>query len=67
MFSASRGLQYPSDTAARIIFDGNVFESRGFVETEWELKQIFETPDGKKGLLEVFYLKEFPAADEGPF
>ncbi len=59
--------QYPADTVARIIFDGNVFESSGFAETEWELKQMFETPDGKKGLLEVFYLREFPEADEGPF
>jgi len=59
--------QYPNYTVARVIFDGNVFESGGFRETPWSIRQIFETPDRKKGMLEIFYLKEFPEADEGPF
>ena len=29
--------------------------------------QKFEAPGRKKGLIELFYLKEFPQADEGPF
>jgi len=48
-------------------FDGNVFESRGYHETAWTIRQTFETPDAKKGIIEVSYLKEFPPADEGPF
>jgi hypothetical protein len=59
--------QYPQDTVARIVFDGQVFESNGYHETAWNIKQIFETPDGKKGVIELSYLKEFPPADEGPF
>jgi hypothetical protein len=59
--------QFPQYTVARIIFDGKIFESNEFKETAWTLKQIFETPDKKKGMLEIFYVKEFPDADEGPF
>lgn len=59
--------QYPSYTAARIYFDDNVFESRSFEETPWSLEKSFETPDKKKGKLEVYYLKELPQADIGPF
>ncbi|MBF9015828.1 MULTISPECIES: PEP/pyruvate-binding domain-containing protein [unclassified Oceanispirochaeta] len=59
--------QYPQDTVVRIIFDGNMFESSGYHETAWTIKQIFETPDGKKGIIEVSYLREFPPEDEGPF
>lgn len=59
--------QYPDDTAARILYDGKVFTSSNFSETQWSLKQSFETYNKKKGIIEIFYLKEFPAADEGPF
>lgn len=59
--------QYPEYTVARIIYDDKIFESKNFNETRWAQRQPFETPDGKKGLLEVFYLKEFPQLDEGPF
>ncbi|MBN2626463.1 MAG: hypothetical protein JXA95_07340 [Spirochaetales bacterium] len=59
--------QYPAHTAARIVFDGNVFQSSGFEETRWMMKQVLVTPDGKEGSIEVAYFKEFPPADEGPF
>jgi hypothetical protein len=59
--------QFPDDTAARILYDGKVFTSSNFNETQWSLKQSFETYNKKKGIIEIFYLKEFPAADEGPF
>jgi hypothetical protein len=59
--------QYPSDTVARIIFDNQVFECPAFRETPWTMKQFFETPDYKKGMIEIFYLKEFPLSYEGPF
>ena len=59
--------QYPKYTAVRISFEGRVFLSEGFRETEWSQSQVFRTPDRKKGQIDVFYLKGFPAADEGPF
>ncbi|MFO7658992.1 MAG: DUF5752 family protein [Bacteroidales bacterium] len=59
--------QYPEHTVSRIIFDDKVFTSKNFVETQWSQKQVFETPDNKKGSIEVFYLKQFPDEDEGPF
>jgi hypothetical protein len=59
--------QYPRHTVARITFDEKVYKSKRFKETPWGMKQFFETPDNKKGMLEIFYLKEFPEAHEGPF
>ena len=41
--------------------------SKNFVESEWKQSQTFEIPGGKSGSIEVFYLKEFPEMDEGPF
>ncbi len=31
------------------------------------MRQTFETQTGKKGTIEVYYLKDFPMRDEGPF
>lgn len=59
--------QYPDHTAARIRFEEMVFTSRNFHESAWMQRQDFRTPDGSAGSIEVFYLKEFPEADEGPF
>ncbi|MBN2215387.1 MAG: hypothetical protein JW723_14200 [Bacteroidales bacterium] len=59
--------QYPEHTVARIRYENKVFTSKNFMETRWCQKQSFETPDNKKGLIEVFYLKAFPDEDEGPF
>lgn len=59
--------QYPQYTAARITCNKTIFVSSNFSETPWGQKQTFETPDNKQGLIEIFYLKEFPPEDEGPF
>jgi hypothetical protein len=59
--------QYPDSTVARIRFDEMEFISRNFAETEWKLEQEFETIDNLQGTIEIFYLKEFPVIDEGPF
>jgi len=59
--------QYPEMTVARIWFDGKEHPSPGFREGHWKLSQKFETLDNRKGTIEVFYLKEFPELDEGPF
>jgi len=59
--------QYPQYTVARIKFEDRAFVSTNFIETRWVQKQSFETPDFKKGSIEIFYQKEFPEAYEGPF
>lgn len=59
--------QYPQYAVARIKFGDKVFVSRNFKETQWFQKQNFETPDGTSGSIEIFYLKELPECDEGPF
>lgn len=61
------GWQHPEQTVARIVFDGRRYMSPYFKESPWVQKQIFETLDGKKGSVEIFYLKEYPLCDEGPF
>jgi len=59
--------QYPEYTAARITYGKNVFVSSNFCETNWKIEQGFEASGMKKGTIEIFYLKQFPEADEGPF
>ncbi len=59
--------QFPEQTVARITYDNHVFQSSGFRGTAWRLAQRFEAPGRKNGVIEIFYLKEFPDADLGPF
>ena len=59
--------QYPEFTVTRICYDQNVFISANFRETAWKMEQRFEAPGMKEGTIEIFYLKQFPEADEGPF
>ena len=59
--------QYPEYTASRITFGELEFTSRNFMPISWVQKQSFETIDGIKGTMEVYYLREFPELDEGPF
>ena len=60
-------MQYPAFTAIRIKYGDQQFTSETFTETPWKLQQLFDTPDATKGSIEIFYLKEFPEAGEGPF
>ncbi len=50
-----------------MIYDGERYVSPYFEESPWVQKQIFETIDGKNGSVEIFYLKAYPEADDGPF
>jgi hypothetical protein len=59
--------QYPEFCSTRISYENMVFTSKDFRESSYMQTQEFDTPNGNKGLIEVFYLKKFPAADEGPF
>jgi hypothetical protein len=59
--------QYPEFTHARIRFDGMEFCSPAFQSSAWKLSQKFKTINEKSGQIEVFYSKEFPEMDQGPF
>lgn len=59
--------QYSGYTTARITFMQQQYESVDFRETRWRMAQEFETIDGEKGLIEIFYTMEFREEYEGPF
>jgi len=59
--------QYPNYTCARITYNFQVYQTPNFEETAWRIAQTFDTIKKQTGLIEVFYLKEFEAADEGVF
>jgi hypothetical protein len=59
--------QYPDHTVARVRFEELEFTSPGFLETRWKQEQGFETIDNLSGSIEIFYLREFPDLNEGPF
>ncbi len=60
--------QHSADAIARIKYGENFFVSKsGLKETRWVQRKTFETIDGKEGSIEIFYQKEFPELDEGPF
>jgi hypothetical protein len=59
--------QHPEYTVARITYGGAQYTSLKFKETKWVQKKLFETIDDKEGSIEIFYTKEFPVMDEGPF
>jgi predicted nucleotidyltransferase len=59
--------QYPEITCSRITIDGKKFESKNFKETKWSQVSNIFLEDKKIGVLEVYYTKEKPLLDEGPF
>ncbi len=59
--------QYPDYTTSRIKYGGKEYKSANFKLTRWVQQQSFETIDGAKGSLEIYYLQEFVEMDEGPF
>src|SRR5690606_36958168 len=51
---------------ARIAYGDLEATTRGWRETPWRLTETFRTQDGTPGVIEVVYLEERPAQDEGP-
>ncbi|MFO7721895.1 MAG: response regulator, partial [Bacteroidales bacterium] len=62
-----RAWQYPEYTVARLSYDGQVYTTGNFLQTEWVQVQNFQSIDRRKGKIEIFYTKKYPQADEGPF
>ncbi len=61
------GMQHPEYSVARIEFNKQEYISSGFVETPWLLRHRFETINGKKGAIEIYYLKELAKTQEELF
>jgi len=59
--------QHPRHARAKITFGSQVFYSERFVETGRRLSEEFKTSDNRRGMIEIFYLKELPVVDSGPF
>jgi PAS domain S-box-containing protein len=59
--------QYPEITCSRIMLGEREFRSARFTETVWRQSQRIVLHGTKTGFLEVFYSKEKPREDEGPF
>ncbi len=59
--------QYPEITCARIVFKGETYKSKVFKITKWrQSSQIFMYNE-PVGEVSIFYLKERPPENEGPF
>ena len=61
------GWQYPEDACAQITLDGSVFKTENFKESVWSQSADLHVDGQKIGRVTVGYLKDEPAADEGPF
>ncbi len=61
------GWQYPANCQARIEFEGQVFEPADFRPTPWIQSAPIVVDGRKAGCVSVYYTREMPEADEGPF
>jgi hypothetical protein len=59
--------QYPDITCARIIFKEKTFKSDNFKVTNWRQSSRIYLYHEAVGEISIFYLEEYPPADEGPF
>jgi hypothetical protein len=60
-------IQYPEITCARLIWSGYEVRTKNFKDTRWKLSREITLNNECIGTLEVCYLEEKPALDEGPF
>ncbi|MEI7490441.1 MAG: PEP/pyruvate-binding domain-containing protein [Bacteroidota bacterium] len=59
--------QFPEYAVCRIKYGKIEIKTQNFRETKWCQRQLFETIDNQVGSIEIYYLKAFPLAFEGPF
>jgi uncharacterized protein YeeX (DUF496 family) len=59
--------QYPDIACARITFRGQEYVSAGFKPSRWKQSANIFNGSQKAGCIEVYYQKERPVMDEGPF
>ena len=61
------GWQYPDITCAKVVFHNQSMQSANFEETPWVQTTEVHVYGKSIGSLSVYYLKEMPEMDEGPF
>ena len=61
------GWQYPDICLVKIEIGTDSFQSSGFEATPWLQRADIIVQDKKAGELSVYYTKEMPLSDEGPF
>jgi pyruvate,water dikinase len=61
------GWQYPDICLAELKLGGKSFYSPGFTPTPWFQSADIVIQDKKEGEINVYYSKEMPKADDGPF
>ncbi|HOP06561.1 MAG TPA: PEP/pyruvate-binding domain-containing protein [candidate division Zixibacteria bacterium] len=61
------GWQYPEVCVARIVLNGEVYTTPTFTETPWGQHADITVGGSKVGRVSVFYLREMPLWDDGPF
>ncbi len=61
------GWHYPEYTKARIIIDNQEFVESPFEPTRWKQTCDLVVRNEYRGSIEVYYTREFPELDEGPF
>lgn len=61
------GWQYPDVSAARVVLEGMEFSTSNFIPGKVSQQASFITQQGMKGFIEVSYLEDKTAEEEGPF
>jgi len=61
------GWKYPEYCRARITIGTKTYAPPGFEVTPWVLKTDITVQEKKAGEIEVYYTREMPAEDKGPF
>jgi len=61
------GWQYPDLCRARISLEDKNYQSPDFMETKWVQSADIEVQEKIVGTLSVYYVREVPPADDGPF
>jgi PAS domain S-box-containing protein len=59
--------QYPKITCARITYNEREYKTGIYRKTQWRQSSNLMVNDRLTGVVEVYYLEERPASDEGPF
>ncbi len=61
------GWQFPDMCVATITLEGKEYHSQGFEETPWKLTADIVQQDQNVGTIGVYYTREMPAVEVGPF
>jgi len=61
------GWQYPEICQAKIIFEDSTYTSSEFIETPWVQSADIKVQGKVLGSVNVYYTKDMPATDDGPF